>query len=296
MDHVGGIADQAPADRRRTSAQPTARPESRGAARPPRYRPGAGRTGAPARHGTHRRAAQRCASASRVSSVHTIDERLPLERQNRERAARQEVLLGAAVMVALVPHRGDDRGLAVAPAEGLDAGELAQTRARAVGRDQNARRHRRTVVEPRHNALALRVERRDGGARAASHPRHPPWRAARREDRGSRSCGRTARPASISPSNVRNTGRTASATRLSVIAMSRIGCASSACHTPSVSNSRRAAAAIAVARVSAWACASAGSATVTRNEGPSAWRNAIASERPAKPPPPIRTSQCRADG
>ena len=47
-------------------------------------------------------------SASRLSSVHTIDERLPVERQDRERPGRQEMLLGAAVMVALVRDGGDD--------------------------------------------------------------------------------------------------------------------------------------------------------------------------------------------
>ena len=57
---------------------------------------------------------------------------------------------------------------------------------------------------------------------------------------------------STSPSKVRNTGRTASLRRLSVTAMSRIGCASPATrsHTPMVSNSRRAAATIAEARAS----------------------------------------------
>jgi hypothetical protein len=36
--------------------------------------------------------------------------------------------------------------------------------------------------------------------------------------------------------------------------------------------------------------ASAGSATVTLKRSPSPWRSAIASARPAKPPPAIRTS------
>ena len=38
----------------------------------------------------------------RVRSVHTIELRLWRKRQDRERAAGQEMLLGAAVMVALV--------------------------------------------------------------------------------------------------------------------------------------------------------------------------------------------------
>ncbi len=59
-------------------------------------------------------------------------------------------------------------------------------------------------------------------------------------------------PGSISPPKLRNTGRIASLSLESVTTMSRIGCASSATasHTPMVSNSRRAAAAIAEARTS----------------------------------------------
>ena len=57
-------------------------------------------------------------------------------------------------------------------------------------------------------------------------------------------------PGSTSPAKVRNTGRTASFSLESVTTMSRIGCAfaATASHTPSVSNMRRAAAAIAEAR------------------------------------------------
>jgi len=36
--------------------------------------------------------------------------------------------------------------------------------------------------------------------------------------------------------------------------------------------------------------ANTGSATMTENAGPRPWRNAIASARPAKPAPPIKTS------
>src|SRR5580704_10290266 len=100
-------------------------------------------------------------------------------------------------------------------------------------------------------------------------------------------------PGSTSPAKVRNTGRMASSSRLSVTTMSRIGCACplTASQTPSVSNSRRAAATMAEARSSsAWLTPSAGSATVTANDGPSAWRNATASVRPVKPPPAISTS------
>src|SRR5262249_35998096 len=97
-------------------------------------------------------------------------------------------------------------------------------------------------------------------------------------------------PGSTSPSKVRKTGRTTSLRRLSVTTMSRMGCASTPCHTPMVSNSRRAAATIAEARPSFAARSSAGSTTVTEHEGANPWRNAMASARPAKPAPPISTS------
>ena len=60
-------------------------------------------------------------------------------------------------------------------------------------------------------------------------------------------------PGATSPSKVRKVGRMASCSRLSVITMSRIGCAppATASQTPIVSNSRRAAATIAEARASA---------------------------------------------
>ncbi len=59
-------------------------------------------------------------------------------------------------------------------------------------------------------------------------------------------------PGSTSPAKVRKVGRTASPSLLSVTTMSRIGWASAAtaCQTPMVSNSRRAAATIAEARSS----------------------------------------------
>src|SRR4051812_10314834 len=106
-------------------------------------------------------------------------------------------------------------------------------------------------------------------------------------------------PGSTSPAKVRNTGRTASFSFESVTTMSRIGCAllSTASQTPSVSNMRRAAAAMAEARKSALASAAkAGSATTILKEEPSPWRSASASARPAKPPPAITTSARSAAG
>src|SRR6478735_3978360 len=61
------------------------------------------------------------------------------QRQNRKRTCGKEMLFGAAVMVALVPDRHHDAGLIIVPAMGGDAGTFAQFRARAVGRDQQAR-------------------------------------------------------------------------------------------------------------------------------------------------------------
>ena len=78
-------------------------------------------------------------SASRVVSVHTIEERLALERQDRERAGGEKMLLGAAVMIAFVPDIDDDGGLAVIPAVRGDAGGGANARARAIGGDQKPR-------------------------------------------------------------------------------------------------------------------------------------------------------------
>ena len=103
-------------------------------------------------------------------------------------------------------------------------------------------------------------------------------------------------PGAISPSKLRNFGRIASCSLELVTTMSRIGCApaSTLSQTPMVSNNRRAAAAIADARVSpalsVWPRPSAGSATTTLNGSPRPWRSAIASARPAKPPPATITS------
>ena len=63
------------------------------------------------------------------------------ERQDRERAGRQEMLLGAAAVVALVRHGGDDARLRILPAVGGDAGALADA--------ASARRRRRPAGVPR---------------------------------------------------------------------------------------------------------------------------------------------------
>ena len=59
--------------------------------------------------------------------------------QNRERTGRQEMLLRAAFVIAVVRDRRDDSGLVIVPADGLNVGEPAEFRARAVGGDSEAR-------------------------------------------------------------------------------------------------------------------------------------------------------------
>ncbi len=132
------------------------------------------------------------------------------ERQDRERPRRQEVLDGAALVVALMGDRRDDRRLRVRPADPADAGLLAQPRARAVGSDQEmgvraAAAGERAATPPRPRPRSPRP-RRGAGRRpphgrpsisaAASAPLSTIWA------KGS--------PGSTSPSKVRNTGRTGS--------------------------------------------------------------------------------------
>ena len=155
-------------------------------------------------------------AASRASSVQTIEERLALQRQDRERARRQEMLLGAAVMIALVRDRGDDAGLAVVPAVARDAGALADRRVRAVGGDQEPRR--KCVAVGEHDTV-------DDNPRVALSKASPtdrrcvqldahlpsPSRPAHRAAAGFSIMCANGSPGSTSPSKVRNTGRTASA-------------------------------------------------------------------------------------
>src|SRR6185295_2799424 len=86
---------------------------------------------------------------------------MALQWQDRERPGGQEMLLGAATMVALMRHGGDDRRLAVGPALRRDAGLLAQRRARAVGRDQQFRGDHAAVALRHDDAIRLRLEARD---------------------------------------------------------------------------------------------------------------------------------------
>ena len=72
---------------------------------------------------------------------------LARQRQDRERPRGQEMFLGAAVVLALMRHRGDDRRLIVIPSMRGDAGLFADFRARAVGADQKPRGNRLAVGE-----------------------------------------------------------------------------------------------------------------------------------------------------
>ena len=67
------------------------------------------------------------------------------QRQDGERPGRQEMLLGAAIVRPLMRDRADDAGLAVLPADGLDAGHVAQPRLDAVGGDQQRGLQRHAV-------------------------------------------------------------------------------------------------------------------------------------------------------
>ena len=204
---------------------------------------------------------------------------LSLQRQDRERPRRQEMLLGAAVMIALVRDRGDDRRLVVVPAVRRNAGLLADPRARAVGADQKPRRNFIAIREPNIDPRSIMLDsnptavarRCTPSALALSTSASTKWRFSTICAKGS--------PGSISPPKLRKVGRTASSSLELVTTMSRIGCASSSTgsQTPMASNRRRAAAAMAEARGSFdRAAASAGSATVTAKPAPSAWRSATA--------------------
>ena len=73
------------------------------------------------------------------SSVHVMQDAVAAERQDGERTAGKEMLDGAALVRALVRHRGDDADLGMAPAHSLDAGRVAQRRVPAIGGDEQAR-------------------------------------------------------------------------------------------------------------------------------------------------------------
>ena len=121
---------------------------------------------------------------------------LPVQRQDGERAGGQEMLLGAAIVRALMRDGADDARLAIVPVHRLDAGHVAQLRVDAVGGDQQPRLQRHPVGQMHGDAGAIAVEgltatpsmmSMPSSARAAAQRavEHPCWRP----------CGRTARRA-----------------------------------------------------------------------------------------------------
>src|SRR5262245_48348484 len=71
------------------------------------------------------------------------------QRQYRERAGGQKMLLGASVMIARVRDVYDNGRLAVAPAMGRDSRFAADGRPRAVGGDEQMRVQRLRITQPR---------------------------------------------------------------------------------------------------------------------------------------------------
>ena len=63
----------------------------------------------------------------------------PRERQDREWAGRQKMLLGAALVIALVCRVEHDRRLIIGPAAGRDTGVVANARMRAIGGNHKPR-------------------------------------------------------------------------------------------------------------------------------------------------------------
>src|SRR5208282_1496664 len=88
------------------------------------------------------------------------------KRQDGEWARREEMLLRAAFMIALVGDRGDDAGLVVVPADGRDLGECAELRARAVGGDRKAGAQQTAVGEPQRGDALARDPLRNRGREA----------------------------------------------------------------------------------------------------------------------------------
>ena len=107
-------------------------------------------------------------SAARVFRLGPNDRRpVAFERQNGERARRQEMLHGFAVMRLRMCDGGDDAGLRIGPAHAFDAGLLAETRTLAVGGDEKPRfdlapsceRRRQQRAAPRQSWQRYRARR-----------------------------------------------------------------------------------------------------------------------------------------
>ena len=230
---------------------------------------------------------------------HGPDEREPAlgpvrgaQREDRQRTARQEMLRRAPVVGDLVRERRDDARLSIVPADRADPGGLAQPRAGAVGRDEQAGPHSvaaavddEACARPREAGDSSRPEGRRRSFRAASSSAARTSSAKTMWAKGS--------PSSASPSKSRKRWRTASASRPSVTIISTIGCAcgTTGAQAPRPSRKRREPAATATARRERRrSTASPGSTTSTRAPG-AARRSAVASARPGMPAPATTTSQ-----
>ena len=209
MNDVRGVADQRQplADERARGEQP----ERKGAARPDHFDVAEMQAEALLQLGVKFLVGQRDDALGLARGFGPHDRRaLSRERQDRERPGGQEMFLGAAVVLALVRHRGDDRRLIVIPAMRGDAGLFADLRARAVGADQ----------KPRGNRLAVGELERRSHDRAFAKPLTAPARrstpssfafatSASTRCRFSTMCANGS-PGSTSPPKVRKVGRTAS--------------------------------------------------------------------------------------
>ena len=249
-----------------------------------------GRSAARARRGSRRPAARRCArprpsSRSTRSRSDGLSGKIANGPAGRKcSSARPPWSRSCATVVTML-------ACAYVPAVGGDAGALADAGARAIGGDQQACGDDRLIGErdvTAATALRSAPQAANADPTAAgrrSTPSSLALAASAASSGGFSTMWANGSPGSTSPSKVRKTGRTASSSRLSVMRMSRIGCASAATasHTPMVSNSRRAAATMAEARgIGRGACRAPGSATVTLNAGPSACLSAIASAEPGE--------------
>src|SRR5271155_485651 len=92
------------------------------------------------------------------------DRRAPAgKRQDRERARRQKMLLGAAMVLALMRDIDDNGRLSVSPAMRGDAGSGADCRAGAIGGDDEPRAQRGAAIEFGGLPVAVGAKLGDGG-------------------------------------------------------------------------------------------------------------------------------------
>ena len=102
--------------------------------------------------------------------------------------------MGHAVVRPLQPHRGDDAGLVIVPADRADAGGLAHHRAAALGADHQRRRQHAAVRQGDRAPAGRRPRQPDRApAPAPRCRRRAPPRPGRRGCGGSRPCSPAAR-------------------------------------------------------------------------------------------------------